>query len=45
MCTERKATGFFVLADFLCDNDKQNKNAFKGLKVIALTKIATVLRG
>ena len=20
MCTERKATGLFVLADFLCDN-------------------------
>ena len=20
MCTERKATGYFVLADFLCDN-------------------------
>ena len=22
MCTERNATGLFVLADFLCDNDK-----------------------
>ena len=21
MCTERKATGLFVLADFLCDNE------------------------
>ena len=30
MCTERKATGKFVLADFLCDNvDKCNKNKFK----------------
>ena len=23
MCTERKATGLFVLADFLCDNDRK----------------------
>ena len=22
MCTERKATGLFVLADFLCDNER-----------------------
>ena len=22
MCTERKATGLFVLTSFLCDNDK-----------------------
>ena len=24
MCTERKATGLFVLTDFLCDNDNSS---------------------
>ena len=30
MCTERKATGLFVLADFLCDNDHEYSKSVTG---------------
>ena len=37
MCTERKATGLFVLADFLCDNATRENWLQRKLKIF-LTK-------
>ena len=34
MCTERKATGLFVLTSFLCDNDKEITTTSETFQII-----------
>ena len=37
MCTERKATGLFVLASFLCDNEVEYNGEMNGESGIVIS--------